>query len=66
MFGFVMRDDMYKVIVERLHRGKSGDDIAARRKNDFEGPEHLGTRAGYGCRYLNENLAPALVGATQA
>lgn len=53
-----MREDMYKVIVERPRRGKYGDDCAARRRNDFEGPASLGMRAGYGHRRLNENLAP--------
>jgi hypothetical protein len=53
-----MRQDMYKVIVERPRRGKAGDAIAARLRKDFEGPTRLGTRAGYGYRSLNENLAP--------
>lgn len=53
-----MREDMYKVIVERPRRGKSGYDAAARRRNDFDGPASLGMRAGYGYRGLNENLAP--------
>jgi hypothetical protein len=53
-----MREDMYKVIVERPRRGKYGDDAASRRRNDFEGPTSLGIRAGYGYRSLNENLAP--------
>jgi hypothetical protein len=53
-----MREDMYKVIVERPRRGKYGYDTAARRRNDFEGPASLGMRAGYGYRSLNENLAP--------
>lgn len=53
-----MREDMYKVIVERPRRGKYGYDTAARRRNDFEGSASLGMRAGYGYRALNENLAP--------
>jgi len=53
-----MREDMYKVIVERPRRGKDGDAAAARRRNDFDGPMRLGMRAGYGYRSLNENLAP--------
>jgi hypothetical protein len=31
---------------------------AARRRDDFDGPQFLGIRAGYGCRALNENLSP--------
>jgi hypothetical protein len=53
-----MREDMYKVIVERPRRGKSGDAAAARLRRDFDGPMRLGMRAGYGGRNLNENLAP--------
>ncbi len=53
-----MREDMYKVIVERPRRGKEGDAFAARLRNDFDGPTRLGMRAGYGSRSLNENLAP--------
>jgi hypothetical protein len=53
-----MREDMNKVIVERPRRGKYGEDRAARRRDDFEGPAFLGMRAGYGYRSLNENLAP--------
>jgi len=53
-----MREDMYKVIVERPRRGKDGDAAAAQRRNDFDGPMRLGMRAGYGYRSLNENLAP--------
>ena len=53
-----MREDMYKVIVERPRRGKEGDAIAARLRKDFDGPMRLGMRAGYGYRSLNENLAP--------
>jgi hypothetical protein len=53
-----MREDMYKVIVERPRRWKGRDALAARLRNDFDGPMRLGTRAGYGYRELNENLAP--------
>jgi hypothetical protein len=53
-----MREDMYKVIVERPRHGKEGDATAARLRKDFDGPMHLGMRAGYGYRSLNENLAP--------
>lgn len=53
-----MREDMYKVIVERPRRGKASYESAARRRNDFEGPASLGMRAGYGRPILNENLAP--------
>lgn len=53
-----MREDMFKVIVERPRRGKEGDTFAARLRNDFDGPTRLGMRAGYGYRSLNENLAP--------
>jgi hypothetical protein len=53
-----MREDMYKVIVERPRRGKEGSAAAARLRKDFDGPMRLGMRAGYGYRSLNENLAP--------
>ncbi|HUN26390.1 MAG TPA: hypothetical protein VMU67_08785 [Steroidobacteraceae bacterium] len=53
-----MREDMYKVIVERPRRGKQRDALAARLRNDLNGPARLGARAGYGYRDLNENLAP--------
>ena len=54
-----MRADMFKVIVERpRHRWKSGDGGARRLRNDIDGPAWLRTRAGYGDRGLNENLAP--------
>jgi hypothetical protein len=53
-----MREDMYKVIVERPRRGKDGCAVAARLRKDFDGPMRLGMRAGYGYRDLNENLAP--------
>ena len=53
-----MREDMYKVIVERPRRGKEGDAVAARLRDDLDGPTRLGMRAGYGSRNLNENLSP--------
>ena len=53
-----MREDMYKVVVERPRRWKGDGAFAARLRNDFEGPTRLRTRAGYGYRSLNENLAP--------
>lgn len=53
-----MREDMYKVIVERPRRGKEGYATATRLRKDFDGPTRLGMRAGYGYRRLNENLAP--------
>lgn len=53
-----MREDMYKVIVERPRRGKYGDANARRLRDAWDGPVRLGTRAGYGYRSLNENLAP--------
>jgi hypothetical protein len=58
LFGADLREDMYKVIVERPRRGKEGDATAARLRKDFDGPTRLGMRAGYGYRSLNENLAP--------
>ena len=53
-----MRQDMYKIIVERPRRWKGNDAPAARRRNNLDGPMRLGIRAGYGSRALNENLAP--------
>ena len=53
-----MRQDMYKIIVERPRKFKENDSEATRRRGDFEGPTRLGIRAGYGYRALNENLAP--------
>ena len=53
-----MRSDMSKVIVERPRPWKGNDANAARRRNDLDGPMHLGMRAGYGRPVLNENLAP--------
>jgi hypothetical protein len=56
--GLIMREDMYKVIVERPRRGKDSGAVAARLRKDMDGPIRLGMRAGYGYRNLNENLAP--------
>lgn len=53
-----MRTDMFKVIVERPRGYKGTDTRANRRRDDFEGPQFLGMRAGYGYRALNENLRP--------
>jgi hypothetical protein len=53
-----MRRDMYKVVVERPRKGKGLDSSAARLRDDLDGPSRLGMRFGYGCRGLNENLAP--------
>lgn len=53
-----MRNDMYKVIVERPRDWKGGDRLAARLRDDLDGPTHLGMRAGYAGRFLNENLSP--------
>jgi hypothetical protein len=53
-----MRNDMYKVIVERPRDWKGGYRLAARLRDDLDGPTHLGMRAGYAGRFLNENLAP--------
>jgi hypothetical protein len=53
-----MRNDMYKVIVERARRVKGNAVRAARLRSDQEGPMRLGMRAGYGRPQLNENLSP--------
>lgn len=53
-----MREDMFKVIVERPRRYKAPNARAVRQRDDIEGPQHLGMRAGYGYRALNENLSP--------
>ena len=53
-----MRTDMFKVIVERPRGYKGSDSRAERRRDDLEGPQFLGMRAGYGYRGLNENLRP--------
>ncbi len=53
-----MRADMSKVIVERPRYYKSSKTEAVRRRNDFDGPQFLGIRAGYGRPSLNENLSP--------
>ncbi len=53
-----MREDMYKVIVERPRRGKRTRPIALRVRNDLDGPARLGMRAYYDYLDLNENLQP--------
>jgi hypothetical protein len=53
-----MRQDMYKIIVERPRNWKGNDQPATRLRDDIDGPTRLGIRAGYGHRVLNENLAP--------
>jgi hypothetical protein len=53
-----MRNDMYKVIVERPRPWKGGHADAVQRRDDLDGPTHLSMRAGYAGRFLNENLAP--------
>jgi hypothetical protein len=53
-----MRADMYKVIVERPRRGKRTRPLAIRFRNDLDSPAHLGMRAAYDHRELNENLNP--------
>lgn len=53
-----MREDMYKVIVERPRYFKRDDGPATRRRNDSDGPKQLGMRVGYGRPLLNENLSP--------
>ncbi len=53
-----MRQDMYKVIVERPRSGKRAHPAALRLRNDLDGPMRLGMRARYGHLDLNENLQP--------
>jgi hypothetical protein len=53
-----MRADMNKVIVERPRGYKGSETRAKRRRNDFDGPQQLGMRAGHGRPHLNENLSP--------
>src|SRR6185437_6639175 len=53
-----MRQDMYKVIVERPRTGKRAHPAALRLRDDLDGPTRLGMRAGYGFLDLNENLQP--------
>jgi hypothetical protein len=43
-----MRADMAKVIVERPRKYNGNDAAAVRRRDDFDGPQFLGIRAGYG------------------
>jgi hypothetical protein len=49
---------MFKVIVERPRGYKGSESRADRRRKDFDGPQFLGMRAGFGHRALNENLRP--------
>jgi hypothetical protein len=49
-----MREDMAKVIVERPRKYKGNDAAAVRRRDDFDSPQFLGIRAGYG--HANERL----------
>jgi hypothetical protein len=54
-----MRQDMYKVIVERPRVGGVRSRSVRRLRNDVDGPAHLGMRAYYvDRRSLNENLSP--------
>jgi hypothetical protein len=53
-----MREDMYKVILERPRRTKDNALKAARLRDDRDGPMRLGMRAGYGRPDLNENPSP--------
>src|ERR1700743_3245447 len=53
-----MREDMYKVLVERPRKYKGNDPAAIRRRNDLDGPRFLATRAGFARVVLNENLSP--------
>lgn len=55
-----MREDMFKVIVERPRRRSTKRVLASviRLRDDFDGPARLGMRVGYDYRELNENLVP--------
>lgn len=54
-----MREDMYKVIVERPRRGGSYSRDGRRFRASEDAPTKVGMRKGYGSlKYLNENLAP--------
>lgn len=54
-----MRDDMYKVIVERPRRGWVFQGDGRHWRNSPERGSHLGMKRGYqGRKWLNENLAP--------
>lgn len=54
-----MRDDMYKVIVERPRRGGITTHGSRRYRNQEDRPTKLGMRRGHASRkWLNENLAP--------
>jgi hypothetical protein len=55
-----MREDMFKVIVERPRRRstKRVEASVIRLRDDLDGPARLGMRVGYDYRELNENLVP--------
>jgi hypothetical protein len=54
-----VREDMYKVIVERPRVGGSHSGSVRHLRNQLDGPTHLGMRAYYfDRRSLNENLSP--------
>ena len=55
-----MREDMFKVIVERPRRRSTKRVLASviRLRDDLDGPARLGMRMGYDYRELNENLVP--------
>jgi hypothetical protein len=53
-----MRQDMYKVIVERPRAGKKVESQAAKIRDRLDGPRFAGMRAGLGRPWLNENLSP--------
>lgn len=54
-----MRDDMYKVIVERPRRGGITTHASRRFRNDEDRSGKIGIKQGYAdLKWLNENLAP--------
>jgi hypothetical protein len=55
-----MREDMFKVIVERPRRRSTKRVLPSviRLRDDLDGPARLGMRMGYDYRELNENLVP--------
>ena len=54
-----MREDMYKVIVERPRRGGGVQGEGRKWRNSRDRGSHLGMKRGYGYgKMLNENLAP--------
>jgi hypothetical protein len=54
-----MREDMYKVIVERPRRGGGVQGDGRNWRNSRDRGAHLGMQRGYASRkWLNENLAP--------